>query len=92
MTLSCLLDKLTKQVEWSALTIEPNTMDKRAEKSIVYTFEDGGGHVNRDGSGGENVIAGDEGLYTCRSIPPVLHTETTSLEVLIIPRSVYTLI
>lgn len=103
VTLRCLFAKLSR-LEWSALTIEWNMVDKRAEKSIVYTFEDGRAHVNRDGSVVDrllllesdaslqlrNVTVGDEGLYTCRIITPVVHTETTSLEVLGIPLSVST--
>ncbi len=99
VTLSCLFDKVSRLVEWSALTIEWNKVDKRAEKSIVYTFEDGRAHVGRDGSVVDemrlldrdaslqlrNVTVGDEGLYTCRIITPVVYTETTSLEVLGIP-------
>lgn len=99
VTLSCLFDKFSKLVEWSTLTIEWNMVDKRAEKSIVYTFEDGRAHVNRNGSVVDkmqllesdaslqlgNVTVGDEGLYTCRIITPVVHTETTSLEVLAQP-------
>ncbi len=74
-------------------------VDKRAGKSIVYTIEDGRVHVNRAGcvvdkmqllEGDaslqlQNVTVGDEGLYTCRIITPVVYTETTSLEVLGIP-------
>jgi len=96
VTLSCLFDKLPKLAEWSTLTIEWNVVDKHGEKSVVYTFEDGRAHVNRDGSvvdrmqllDGDaslqlrNVTVGDGGLYTCRIITPVVYTETTSLEVL----------
>ncbi|KAI3370498.1 hypothetical protein L3Q82_025260, partial [Scortum barcoo] len=99
VTLSCLFDKTSGPVEWSALTIEWNMVDKHAEKSIVYTFEDGRGHVSRGGSEVDelrllgrdaslqlrNVTVGDEGLYTCRIITPVVYTETTSLEVLARP-------
>lgn len=96
VTLSCLFDKLSKQVEWSTLTVEWNMADKRAEKKVVYTLVDGTAHVNRDGSVVDksrllesdaslqlhNVTVRDEGLYTCRIITPVVYTETTSLEVL----------
>ncbi|XP_042369403.1 tapasin-related protein-like, partial [Plectropomus leopardus] len=96
VTLSCLFDKLSRLVEWSAFTIEWNVVDRRAEKSIVYTIEDGRAHVSRAGSDVDkkqllkgdaslqlrNVTVGDEGLYTCRIITPVVYTETTSLEVL----------
>lgn len=96
VTLSCLFDKLSKLAEWSTLTIEWNMLDRHAEKSIVYTFEDGKAHGNRDGSVVDtmrllesdaslqlrNVTVGDEGLYTCRIITPVVYIETTSLEVL----------
>lgn len=107
VTLSCLFDKeSTRLVEWSALTIEWNMVDKHAEKNIVYTLEDGRVRVNRDGSVVDemrllesdaslqlrNVTVGDEGLYTCRIITPVVYTETSSLEVLGIPPSVSTLI
>ncbi|XP_031731474.1 CD276 antigen-like [Anarrhichthys ocellatus] len=99
VTLSCLFDKLSKLAEWSALTIEWNVVDKHAEKSVVYTFEDGRAHVNRDGSVVDrmqllegdaslqlrNVTVGDGGLYTCRIITPVVYTETTLLEVLARP-------
>ncbi|XP_038550689.1 uncharacterized protein LOC119884331 isoform X1 [Micropterus salmoides] len=99
VTLSCLFDKLSKLAEWSTLTIEWNMLDRHAEKSIVYTFEDGKAHGNRDGSVVDtmrllesdaslqlrNVTVGDEGLYTCRIITPVVYIETTSLEVLARP-------
>lgn len=102
VTLRCLFDSQPKVVEWSALTVEWNVVDKHTRKSIVYTFEDGGGHVKKDSfvvdeSGLlrsnaslqlRNVTLADEGLYTCRIITPVVHTETTSLEVLGIPLSV----
>lgn len=95
-TLGCLFDKSSKQVEWSALTVEWNVVNKHAGKSIVYTFEDGMPDANREGSEVDemrllhsdaslllrNVTVRDEGLYTCRVITPVVHTETTSLEVL----------
>uniref|UniRef100_A0A3Q3H393 Ig-like domain-containing protein n=1 Tax=Labrus bergylta TaxID=56723 RepID=A0A3Q3H393_9LABR len=78
VTLGCVFDKLSKQVEWSALTVEWITVDKRGGKSIVYTFEDGKAHLNRAGSVVDktrllqsdaslklcNVTVGDEGLYT----------------------------
>lgn len=96
VTFSCLFDKVTQQVEWSALTVEWNVVDKHAQKSVVYTVEDGRAHVNRGGSVVDkmrllqgdaslrlrNVTVGDEGLYTCRIITPVVYTETTSMEVL----------
>lgn len=96
VTLGCLFDKLSRLVEWSALTVEWNVVDTHAEKSVVYTFEDGRAHVNREGSEVDrmqlrqsdaslqlhNVTVGDEGLYSCRIITPVVYTETTSLEVL----------
>ncbi|GLD65952.1 uncharacterized protein AKAME5_001738500 [Lates japonicus] len=99
VTVSCLFNKLSKLVDWSTLTIEWNMVDKHAEKNIVYTFEDGSVHVYRDGSVVDkmgllqsnaslqlhNVTVGDEGLYTCRIITPVVYTETTSLEVLARP-------
>ncbi|KAJ4940859.1 hypothetical protein JOQ06_027151 [Pogonophryne albipinna] len=99
VTLGCLFDKLSRLVEWSALTIEWNVVDTHAEKSVVYTFEDGRAHVNREGSEVDrmqllqsdaslqlhNVTVGDEGLYSCRIITPVVYTETTSLEVLARP-------
>lgn len=99
VTVSCLFNKLSKLVDWSALTVEWNMVDKHAEKNIVYTLEDGRAHVNRDGTVVDkmgllqsnaslqlhNVTVGDEGLYTCRIITPVVYTETTSLEVLGIP-------
>uniref|UniRef100_A0A3B4YBZ4 Ig-like domain-containing protein n=1 Tax=Seriola lalandi dorsalis TaxID=1841481 RepID=A0A3B4YBZ4_SERLL len=84
------------QVEWSTLTVEWNMVDKHTEKKILYTFEDSTARVNRDHSVVDrmgllqsnaslqlhNVTVGDEGLYTCRVITPVVYTETTSLEVL----------
>lgn len=96
VTLSCLFDKVTQQVEWSALTVEWNMVDKHAQKSVVYTVEDGRAHVSRGGSVVDkmqllqgnaslwlrNVTVGDEGLYTCRIITPVVYTETTSMEVM----------
>ncbi|KAK5911852.1 hypothetical protein CesoFtcFv8_001786 [Champsocephalus esox] len=99
VTLGCLFDKLSRLVEWSALTVEWNVVDTHAEKSVVYTFEDGRAHVNREGSEVDrmrlrqsdaslqlhNVTVGDEGLYSCRIITPVVYTETTSLEVLARP-------
>nr|XP_046238142.1 signal-regulatory protein beta-1-like [Scatophagus argus] len=100
VTLSCLFGTLSKQVEWSTLTIEWNVVDyKHAEKRTVYTFEDGRPHVNRGGAAVDkvrllqsdaslllhNVTVRDEGLYTCRVITPVVYTETTSLEVLARP-------
>uniref|UniRef100_A0A7N8WPI2 Ig-like domain-containing protein n=1 Tax=Mastacembelus armatus TaxID=205130 RepID=A0A7N8WPI2_9TELE len=99
VTLSCLFDTISKLMEWSTLTIEWNMVDKRAHKSIVYTFEDGRAHVKRDGSVMDkigllqsnaslqlqNVTIADEGLYTCRIITPVVYTETTTLEVLARP-------
>ncbi|TKS71178.1 Natural cytotoxicity triggering receptor 3 ligand 1 B7 -like protein 6 [Collichthys lucidus] len=99
VTFSCLFDKVTQQVEWSALTVEWNVVDKHSQKSVVYTVEDGRAHVNRGGSVVDkmrllqgdaslrlrNVTVGDEGLYTCRIITPVVYTETTSMEVLAQP-------
>ncbi|KAF1392206.1 hypothetical protein PFLUV_G00050180 [Perca fluviatilis] len=99
VTLSCRFDKLSKLLELSTLTIEWNMVDKHAEKSVVYTFEDGRAHGSRDGSVVDrmkllesdaslqlrNVTVRDEGLYTCRIITPVVYTETTSLEVLALP-------
>lgn len=91
VTLSC----LSRPEEWSTLTVEWNMVDKHAGKSIVYTFEDGRAHVSRgkfavnrmglpqsDASLQlRNVTVGDEGLYTCRIITPVVYTQSTSLEV-----------
>ncbi|XP_059186132.1 uncharacterized protein LOC131969033 [Centropristis striata] len=99
VTLSCRFDKLSKRVEWSTLTIEWNMVDKLAEKRIVYLFEDGRAHVNRYGTVVDrmrllerdaslqlrNVTVGDEGLYNCRIITPLVYTEATSLEVLARP-------
>ncbi|KAK2821015.1 hypothetical protein Q5P01_023974 [Channa striata] len=98
VTLRCLFDSHTKLVEKSALTFEWNVVDKHARKSIVYTF-DGRVHENTDGYVVDelgllgnnaslqlhNVTLRDEGLYTCRIITPVVHIETTSLEVLAQP-------
>ncbi|KAM3621646.1 uncharacterized protein V6R79_013993 [Siganus canaliculatus] len=99
VTLTCRFDKLSRRVEWSALTVEWNMVDKHAEKRTVYTLEDGRAHVNRGGSVVDrgqlldsdaslqlhNVTVADEGTYTCRIITPVVYTETTSLEVLARP-------
>lgn len=104
VTLRCLFDSQSKVVEWRSLTVEWNVVDKHTKKSIVYTFEDGRGHVNKDSFVVDelgllqsnaslqlhNVTLADEGLYTCRIITPVVHTETTSLEMLGIPLSVST--
>ncbi len=105
VSLSCLFGKLSNPVDRSALTIEWNVVNKHAGKSTVYTFEDGRAHVNRLGSVVDemrllqsdaslqlrNVTVGEEGLYTCRIITPVVYTKTTSLEVLGISLSVSTL-
>ncbi len=105
VSLSCLFGKLSNPVDRSALTIEWNMVNKHAGKSTVYTFEDGRAHVNRLGSVVDemrllhsdaslqlrNVTVGEEGLYTCRIITPVVYTKTTSLEVLGISLSVSTL-
>ncbi|XP_037345576.2 uncharacterized protein LOC119229395 [Pungitius pungitius] len=99
VTLSCLFDKRSTLAEWSELTIEWNVMDERAEKRVLYTFEDSRAHVSREDSAVDrmqllegdaslrigNVTVGDGGLYTCRVITPVVHTETTWLEVLARP-------
>ncbi|XP_029356990.1 natural cytotoxicity triggering receptor 3 ligand 1-like [Echeneis naucrates] len=99
VTVSCLFDALNQLVEWSALTVEWNMVDKHAQKNMVYTFEDGKAHVSRDNSVVDrngllrsnaslllrNVTVADEGLYTCRVITPVVHIESTSLEVLARP-------
>ncbi|KAM7423373.1 hypothetical protein PAMA_011097 [Pampus argenteus] len=99
VTLSCLFDKLSTPVELNTLTVEWNVVDKHAEKNVVYTFEDGRAHVSRGGYAVDtvgllrsdaslqihNVTVGDEGLYTCRIITPVVYTETTSLEVMARP-------
>ncbi|KAM7402772.1 hypothetical protein PAMP_017983 [Pampus punctatissimus] len=96
VTLSCLFDKLSKPVELNTLTVEWNMVDKHAEKNMVYTFEDGRARVSRESYAVDkmgllrsdaslqihNVTVGDEGLYTCRIITPVVYTETTLLEVL----------
>ncbi|XP_026200471.1 natural cytotoxicity triggering receptor 3 ligand 1-like [Anabas testudineus] len=99
MTLRCLFDSQSKVLEWSALTVEWNVVDKHAKKSIVYTFEDGKAHKNKDSLVVDelgllqsnaslqlrNVTLADEGMYTCRIITPVVYTETTSVEVLAQP-------
>lgn len=104
MTLRCLFDSQSKVLEWSALTVEWNVVDKHAKKSIVYTFEDGKAHTNKDSLVVDelgllqsnaslqlrNVTLADEGMYTCRIITPVVYTETTSVEVLGIPLFVST--
>ncbi|XP_034545341.1 uncharacterized protein LOC117816986 [Notolabrus celidotus] len=95
VTLGCVFDKLSKQVEWSALTVEWYMVDKQSGKRTVYTFVDGRAHINRAGSVVDemqllqsdaslklcNVTVGDEGLYTCRTITPRVYTETVSLKV-----------
>ncbi|XP_071329198.1 signal-regulatory protein beta-1-like [Trachinotus anak] len=99
VTVSCLFHTPTQQLDWSALTMEWNVVDRHAEKNVVYTFEDGRAHVSRAGSVVDrvgllhgnaslqlhNMSVADEGLYTCRVITPVVHTETISLEVLARP-------
>lgn len=99
VTLGCIFDKLSKQVEWNTLTVEWYMVDKQSEKRTVYTFVDGGAHVSRAGSEVDekrllqsdaslklcNVTVGDEGLYTCRSITPNVYTQTVSLKVLARP-------
>lgn len=103
VTLSCRADGAPGPVQWSALTVEWNMVDGRAEKSVVYTLEDGREQVRRRGSAVDrtrlldgdaslqlrNVTVADDGLYTCRIITPVVYTETTSLEVLGRPLPVY---
>ncbi|KAF3689380.1 Natural cytotoxicity triggering receptor 3 ligand 1 B7 -like protein 6 [Channa argus] len=98
VTLRCLFGSQSKVVEKSALTVEWNVVDKNTRKSIVYTF-DGRAHENTDGYVVDelgllqnnaslqlrNVTLRDEGLYTCRIITPMVHIETTSLEVLAQP-------
>uniref|UniRef100_A0A3Q4N1G2 Ig-like domain-containing protein n=1 Tax=Neolamprologus brichardi TaxID=32507 RepID=A0A3Q4N1G2_NEOBR len=89
VTLSCMFDTPHKLVEWSALSIEWNMVDKHAKKSMVYTLEDGRAHVYKEGSVVNetrlrqsdaslqlhNVTVGDEGLYTCRVINPLIYTD-----------------
>lgn len=96
VTVSCLFNKQSKVVGWTALTVEWNRWDKHGKKSNVYMLVDGRAHVNRAGSTVDevkllksdaslqlrNVTVGDEGVYTCRIIIPEFYTETTSLEVL----------
>ncbi|CAJ1051827.1 uncharacterized protein LOC117816986 [Xyrichtys novacula] len=95
VTLSCVFDKLSKRVEWNSLTVEWYMVDKQSVKRPVYMFVDGRAHMNRAGSVVDevqllhsdaslklcNVTVGDEGLYTCRIITPVVYTETASLQV-----------
>ncbi|CAN9512135.1 unnamed protein product [Ophioblennius macclurei] len=97
--LHCRFDRGSELLEPSALTVEWNVVDRREEKSTVYTFEDGRAHVNRRncvlndsqllrGDASlllHDVTVGNEGLYTCRVITPVVYTETTALEVLARP-------
>ncbi|XP_029908277.1 signal-regulatory protein beta-1-like [Myripristis murdjan] len=99
VTLGCLFEKLSRFVHWSAFTVEWNVADRRAAKRTVYTLEDGSAHVSREGCQVDrlelqrsnaslqlrNVTVGDQGLYTCRVITPVVHTEATLLEVLARP-------
>ncbi|CAI5689117.1 unnamed protein product [Oreochromis niloticus] len=99
VTLSCMFDTPHKLVEWSALSIEWNMVDKHAKKSMVYTLEDGRAQVYKEGSVVNetclrqsdaslqlhNVTVGDEGLYTCRVINPLIYTESTALKVLAQP-------
>uniref|UniRef100_A0A667XT57 Ig-like domain-containing protein n=1 Tax=Myripristis murdjan TaxID=586833 RepID=A0A667XT57_9TELE len=101
VTLGCLFEKLSRFVHWSAFTVEWNVADRRAAKRTVYTLEDGSAHVSREGCQVDrlelqrsnaslqlrNVTVGDQGLYTCRVITPVVHTEATLLEVLGTPVS-----
>uniref|UniRef100_A0A3Q0QRY5 Ig-like domain-containing protein n=1 Tax=Amphilophus citrinellus TaxID=61819 RepID=A0A3Q0QRY5_AMPCI len=96
ITLSCVFDTPSKLVEWSALSIEWNMVDKHAKKSMVYMLEDGRAHVYKEGSVMNetrlrqsdaslqlhNVTVRDEGLYTCRVINPLIYTESTALKVL----------
>lgn len=96
-----MFDTPHKLVEWSALSIEWNMVDKHAKKSMVYTLEDGRAHVYKEGSVVNetclrqsdaslqlhNVTVGDEGLYTCRVVNPLIYTESTALKVLGTPES-----
>lgn len=95
VALRCVFDSQRGTVEWSDLVVEWNMVDKHAKKSILYTLEDGRAQLNSDATVDRlgllwsnaslhlrNVSLAHEGLYTCRIITPVVHIETTSLEVL----------
>uniref|UniRef100_A0A672IQD7 Ig-like domain-containing protein n=1 Tax=Salarias fasciatus TaxID=181472 RepID=A0A672IQD7_SALFA len=96
VSLPCVFERRTEPLDRGALTVEWNVVDRRGDKSIVYTFEDGGARPSRGDCAVDarrlllgdaslllhNVTVADEGLYTCRVITPLVHSQTAALEVL----------
>uniref|UniRef100_A0A672ITF9 Ig-like domain-containing protein n=1 Tax=Salarias fasciatus TaxID=181472 RepID=A0A672ITF9_SALFA len=80
VSLPCVFERRTEPLDRGALTVEWNVVDRRGDKSIVYTFEDGGARPSRGDCAVDarrlllgdaslllhNVTVADEGLYTCR--------------------------
>uniref|UniRef100_A0A672IQA8 Ig-like domain-containing protein n=1 Tax=Salarias fasciatus TaxID=181472 RepID=A0A672IQA8_SALFA len=99
VSLPCVFERRTEPLDRGALTVEWNVVDRRGDKSIVYTFEDGGARPSRGDCAVDarrlllgdaslllhNVTVADEGLYTCRVITPLVHSQTAALEVLARP-------
>uniref|UniRef100_A0A672ITG9 Ig-like domain-containing protein n=1 Tax=Salarias fasciatus TaxID=181472 RepID=A0A672ITG9_SALFA len=95
VSLPCVFERRTEPLDRGALTVEWNVVDRRGDKSIVYTFEDGGARPSRGDCAVDarrlllgdaslllhNVTVADEGLYTCRVITPLVHSQTAALEV-----------
>lgn len=97
--LTCMSTKLPPLLDWSTLTVEWNKVDGHGHKQTVYIFEDSRALIKREGAEVDqagllhsdaslrlhNITVGDEGLYTCRVITPVVDTVTADLEVLARP-------
>lgn len=100
VTLQCLSAKLPQLQDLSSLTVEWSRENRHfSRRQTVYTFEDGRAQVSRAGAEVDrvgllqsdasltlhNVTVGDEGVYSCRIITPVVDTLSTTLEVLARP-------